>query len=200
MIPARAQVTKLLEDAKRQPHNKYWVKHCYGVGDAAGKIADALNQNNHNLDPEKITLMGYLHDIGKTFDPWVLHPKNGYDYLKKLGYDKEYCEICLTHSFVNNDAFCMFSEFMEPERDQFVIDFITHHEFTLEEKIIALCDMMYGTEMWTLDKRIVDIISRHGTGPQTADRIRATNELKTYIDHLLGYNLYQLFPEVKENL
>lgn len=152
------------------------------------------------LDVEKITLMGYLHDIGKGQGDFQVHPEKGYYYLKSLGYDDEYCEICLTHSFVNNDAYCMFSEFMQPERDKFVIDFIAKHQFTIEEKLVALCDMMHGTEMWTLDKRIIDVIIRHGTCAQTAERIRESYRLKQYFDELLGYNLYELFPEVKENL
>lgn len=197
MIPTRAEVLQMLETAKQTPRNVFWVGHSLGVGNAAGKIARALPAK---LDVEKVTLLGYLHDIGKGLGPFQEHPEKGYRYLKQLGYDDEYCEICLTHSFVNNDPFCSFSEFMQPERDRFVIDFIRQHHFTTEEKLVALCDMMYGTAMWTLDKRIVDVISRHGTCPQTAERIREVYKLKTYFDDLLGYNLYELFPEVKENL
>ena len=31
---------------------------------------------------------------------------NGYYYLKELGYDDEYANICLTHSYLNNDIYC----------------------------------------------------------------------------------------------
>lgn len=200
MIPTKSDITKLLDQAGQVPKNRSWVQHSYGVGDSAGRIATALNAKGQDLDVEKVTKLGYLHDIGKTFDPWVLHPLNGYKYLRDLGYDDEYCQICLSHSFVNNDPFCMFSDFMQPERDHEVIEFIQSHTFTPEEKIVALCDMMYGTEMWSLDKRIIDVISRHGTGPKTAERILESFKLKRHIDDLLGHNLYDLFPEIKNNL
>lgn len=200
MVPTKADIIKLLDKANTVPKNHSWVQHSYGVGDSAGRIAQALNQKGQHLDAEKVVKLGYLHDIGKTFDPWDLHPLKGYNYLHDLGYDEEYCQICMSHSFVNNDPFCMFSDFMKPDRDKEVIEFIQNHEFTTEERLVALCDMMCGTEMWTLDKRIVDIISRHGTGPKTAERILETYRLKRHIDDLLDYNLYDLFPEIKDNL
>lgn len=30
----------------------------------------------------------------------------GYEYLKNKGYDEEYANICLTHSYLNNDVTC----------------------------------------------------------------------------------------------
>lgn len=202
MIPTKSDIKRLLDKANQVPKNRSWVRHSYGVGTSAGKIAKAINAKDKitPLDVEKITKLGLLHDIGKTFEPWVLHPLRGYHYLQELGYDDEYCRISLTHSFVNNDPYCMFSEFMQADRDREVIKYIEQHEFTTEEKIVALCDMMYGTEMWTLDKRIIDVISRHGTGPKTVERIHEVYRLKQHFDDLLGYNLYDLFPEIKENL
>lgn len=207
MIPTKQQTLNLLDEARyTNPRNKWWVIHSLGVGNSAATIAAALNKSQssnydwHPLDPEKLTKLGYLHDIGKRGDDWVVHPYEGYRFLQSLGYDEEYCQISLTHSFVNNDAFCMFSEFMQPKRDKFVIDYIADHEFTLEEKIVAICDMMFGTSMWTLDKRIIDIISRHGVCSQTQQRIQEVYKLKAYLDDLLGFNLYDLFPELKDNL
>lgn len=31
---------------------------------------------------------------------------NGYNYLKELGYDEKYYNVCLTHSYLNNDVIC----------------------------------------------------------------------------------------------
>lgn len=207
MIPTKKQALDLLEEARvASPRNKWWVIHSLGVGDSAGTIASAMNKSQSDnsawrtLDPEKVTILGYLHDIGKRGEDWVVHPYEGYRFLQSLGLNEEYCQICLTHSFVNNDAFCMFSEFMQPERDKFVIDYIAKHEFTLEEKIVSICDMMFGTAMWSLDKRMIDVISRHGTCDKTQERIQEVYKLKSYLDQLLGYNLYDLFPEIKENL
>lgn len=85
------------------------------VGYAAGKIAKALN-----LDEEKAKTLGYIHDIGKSIK-FKGHVMEGYNYLKKLGYDDEYCNVCLTHSYLNNDVNCTQGE---PDNIPFRTEFI----------------------------------------------------------------------------
>ncbi len=200
MIPQKSEVLKILEKAKQNPRNEGWVIHSIIVGDAAGRLAAALNKSGQKLDVDKITTLGYLHDIGKMVGPYRDHPLNGYNYLKEQGYDEDYCRICLTHSFVNNDPYCMFSEFMNPEIDGFVIDYVQKCQFTIEDKIITLCDHMVYEEIFTLEKRMINVIMRHGVCDKTVERIKATYALKEYFDKLLGYNMYDIFPEAKENL
>lgn len=43
-------------------------------------------------------------------------------------------------------------------------------------------------------------IVRHGVYAKTHYHIKETIRLKEYFYNLLGYNLYNLFPEIKENL
>ena len=52
----------------------------------------------------------------------------------------------------------------------------------------------------TVEKRMVDLLLRHGVFKKTYYHIEETMKLKEYFDNLLGYNLYNLFPEIKENL
>lgn len=201
MIPSKTSVLALLEEARQEnSRNLGWTAHAIVVGDAAGKIALALNETGQQFDVERITLMGYLHDIGKKVGPFAEHPYNGYRFMQKLGYDEDLCQISLTHSFVNNDPFCMFNDFMQPDRDKFIIDFIRQHDFTIEEKIISLCDQMATTRVQTIDQRMIDIMSRHGVCEHAPDRICEVRKLKEHFDTLLGYNLYDLFPEIKDNL
>lgn len=190
-----------LDEAEQEsPKNHGWVRHSIVVGDTAGKIAKALSKVGHEINPEKVAVMGYLHDIGKKVGPFSEHLYNGYKFLRDLGYDEEYYNIPLTHSFINNDPLCMFNDFMQPGRDDFVIDFIRHHDFTLEEKIVALCDQMVKYTVTTINSRMIDIMARHGVCPHAQERILEVVKLKAYFDELLGYNLYDLFPEIKENL
>lgn len=202
MVPTKSQILQMLSDARAADvSHEGWVVHSIGVGDAAGKIAASVNAAQHQtmLDPEQLIKLGYLHDIGKLFD-YPEHPKKGYEYLKSLGFDDEYCEVCLTHSFVNNDPFCSFADFANPERDQFLIDYVQHHDFSLADKLVSLCDTLVCLKPYTIDKRMIDVISRHGVCARTPERIRETYKLKEHFDDLLGYNLYDLFPEIKDNL
>lgn len=65
---------------------------------------------------------------------------------------------------------------------------------------INLCDLMCTDKIYTLDKRMMDLLLRHGVYKNTQYHIKEAYKLKEYFDNLLGYNLYDLFPEIKENL
>ena len=192
----------LLEEKIKKSNDDRWIEHCLCVGDSAGRIAKALNEKGYNVDIDKTITLGYLHDIGKYNGESHGHVMRGYEYLKERGYDDEYCNICLTHSYLNNDTVCTAGGVPNPNDNPFLTDFIKNHEYTIEEKLINLCDLMcpQGNEVFTIDKRLIDIMIRRGAYSNTQYHIKETYKLKEYFDSLLGYNLYDLFPEIKENL
>ena len=59
---------------------------------------------------------------------------------------------------------------------------------------------MCTTKILTIDKRLIDIVLRKGVFSNTQYHVEETYKLKEYFDNLLGYNLYDLFPEIKNNL
>ena len=89
-----------------------------------------------------------------------------------------------------------------PDVNRFLTEFIKNYEYTIEEKLINLCDLMcpQGGKIYTIDKRLIDIIIRRGAYSNTQYHIKEIYKLKEYFDSLLGYNLYELFPEIKDNL
>ena len=184
----------LLEEERKKSNDDRWIEHCLCVGDSAGRIAKALNEKGYNVDIDKTITLGYLHDIGKY---------NGESHGHVMrGYDDEYCNICLTHSYLNNDIVCTAGGVPNPNDNPFLTDFIKNHEYTIEEKLINLCDLMCPqvNKIFTIDKRLIDIMIRRGAYSNTQYHIKETYKLKEYFDSLLGYNLYDLFPEIKENL
>ena len=183
---------EMLEDAKDKTLSNGWIYHSICVGNCAFKIANAL-KDKINIDCEKAKTLGYIHDIGKSVGPFKDHVMNGYKYLKKLGYDEEYCNICLTHSYLNNDVMCTGGGI--PSNIPFRSKFIKDHNYTIYEKIINLCDLMCTSKVNTVDKRLIDIITRRGSHSNTQYHV-----IETYFDELLEYNLYDLFPEIKNNL
>lgn len=185
---------KMLENARGKAEHDGWIEHSICVGNTAGKIAKELN-----LDEDFAKTLGYIHDIGKSVGPIHEHIMNGYKYLKDLGYDDEYCNVSLTHSYLNNDYLCTAGK--TPEDIPFRTEFIKNHEYTIYEKIINLCDLMCTTDILTVDKRLIDIMKRNGSSETTTQyHINETYKLKEYIDNLLGHNVYDLFPSIKENL
>lgn len=184
---------EMLEEARSKAVDDRWIKHSICVGNTAGKIAEKLN-----LDVDYAKTLGYIHDIGRAIGDGNDHVINGYNYIKKLGYDDEYANICLTHSYLNNDVYCTAEGF--PKDIPFRTKFIKNHEYTIYEKIINLCDLMCTDTIITVDKRLIDLIIRKGVYENTQYHIKETYELKQYIDEQLGFNVYDLFPSIKDNL
>ena len=184
---------KMLEEARGKAPDDHWINHSICVGDSAGKIAEKLN-----LDVDYAKTLGYVHDIGKSVGEFREHVMNGYNYLKELGYDDEYANICLTHSYLNNDVYCTAGGI--PRNIPFRTEFIKKHEYTIYEKIINLCDLMCTDVNMTVDKRLIDLIIRKGAYENTQYHIKETYKLKQYIDEQLGFNVYDLFPSIKDNL
>lgn len=192
------EAKNILEKARDNFEDQRWINHSICVGNTAGRIADALADKGIDIDVDKTITLGYIHDIGKMVGPSSGHVMRGYEYMKEQGYDDEYCNICLTHSYLNNDINCTAGGI--PDDIPFRTEFIKNHEYTIEEKIINLCDLMCTTKTFTIDKRLIDIMIRRGAYSNTQYHVKETYKLKEYFDNLLGYNLYDLFPEVKNNL
>lgn len=184
---------KMLEESRGKTPDDHWINHSICVGDSAGKIAEKLN-----LDVDYAKTLGYIHDIGKLVGEFKNHVMNGYNYIKELGYDDEYANICLTHSYLNNDVYCTAGGI--PRDIPFRTEFIKNHEYTIYEKIINLCDLMCTDINMTVDKRLIDIMSRRGAYENSQYHIKETYKLKQYIDEQLGFNVYDLFPSIKDNL
>ena len=192
----------ILESYRGKTLNDKWIDHCICVGDTAGKIAKGLEEKGYNIDIDKTITLGYVHDIGKYNGESHGHEISGYNYLRNKGYDEEYCNICITHSYLNNDIICTAGGVPDINENPFLTNFVKNHEYTIEKKIINLCDLMCppGGRVYTIDKRLIDLIIRKGAHENTQYHIKETYKLKEYFDSLLGYNLYDLFPEIKDNL
>ena len=196
------QALQMVENYRGKTESDKWIDHCIYVGNTAGKIAQALNEKGYNVDDSKATALGYVHDIGKYSGQSHGHVMRGYEYLKEKGFNEDYCNICLTHSYLNNDIICTAGGVPDPNENPFLTEFIKNHNYTIEEKIINLCDLMCppGGGIFTVDKRLINLMIRKGAHTNTQYHIKETYKLKAYFDNLLGYNLYDLFPEIKENL
>ena len=190
MVVTVEKALSWLEEARNNTDNYGWIEHSIHVGNTAEVIAKALN-----LDGDKAKVLGYIHDIGKSVGEFKNHVINGYYYLKDNGYDIEYANICLVHSYLNNDVFCTGAGY--PEDIPFRTEVIKNHEYTIYEKIICLCDLLCTSHGVTfLERRLIDIITRRGVHDNTIYHIQNARKLKEEFDDMLGFNLYDLFPNI----
>ena len=192
----KEQALKLLEEGEELNPGR-WIEHSKKVGEASRRIASKLN-----LDAEKAEVLGIIHDIGKRYGEKAHHVINGYKYIKELGYDDEYANICLTHSYLNNDINCTAGGVPSHKSDgyEFRKEFVKNHEYTIYEKIINFCDLMCTDKFMILEQRLIVIMTRRGVDTNTVYHITEALKLKNELDELLGYSVYDLFPEIKENL
>lgn len=184
---------EMLNDAKKKTITDLWITHSICVANTASVIAKELN-----LDVEYAKTLGYIHDYGKAVGDFPKHDINGFNYLKELGYDEEYYSICLTHGYLNNDVMCAAGGI--PRDITFRAEYIKNHKYSIYEKLICLCDLMCAQEVIGIDKRLIDIIIRYGAYSNTQYHVKEVYKLKKYFDDLLGYNLYNLFPEMMNTL
>lgn len=171
-----------------------WVEHSIRVGQAAERIAKKIG-----IDSDKAAAMGYLHDIGKIYgEPYSQHVVKGYEYLKSMGISDEYANICLTHSYLNNDINCTAGGI--PDKDsykyQFRKDFIENHQYNICDKIIECCDLFCTAQFMTMDERLIEIMLRKGAHDNTVYHITYAQKLKKELEEKMGCNLYSLFPEI----
>ncbi len=179
-----AGARKLLEKvAQKSSHsNPDWLTHTLCVGDCAGKIAAALG-----LDADHAKALGYLHDIGRGLGVPQDHIVNGYHFLKNAGYAEEYCNICLIHSFVNNN--CQFLSGADLS-NQSVADFVKHHRYTDYEEIVIISDLMCELVPKTMEERIMSILMRYGTSEDTQQHLIDIFELRQKLEKRLGHSIY----------
>lgn len=189
------EALKLLEEAQKLNPGR-WINHSKKVGEAAARIADKLH-----LDSDKARAMGYIHDIGKRFGKKAVHTVEGYEFIKSLSYDLEYANICLTHSYLNNDINCTAGGYPSPKYKgyEFRKKFIQNHKYTIYDKIINICDLFCTNEFVTIDRRLLDVYTRLGVYDNTVYHIKETTELKRELENKMGCGLYSLFPEIVEN-
>ena len=188
---------ELLDEARGKAKDDHWIEHSICVGNTAEIIAKKLN-----LDSEKAKTLGYIHDIGKRngYGKGIIpHGIGGYEYIISLGYDEEYANVCLTHSYLNNDINCVAGGI--PSKDRYKYDFekqfIENHSYTIYEKIISLCDLVCKQNVMTLEKRLIDLIQRYGVFDNTVYHIKEAQKLKMEIEGMLKCPVYSLFDNVE---
>lgn len=175
-----------------------WVEHSLRVGEAAGRIAEVLKINE-----SKAKALGYIHDIGKIYaEPYSQHVAKGYEYLKSLGISEEYANICLTHSYLNNDINCTAGGIPDPMsyKYDFRKEFIKNYKYNIYDKIIQCCDLLCTDKFMIMEERLIEIMLRRGVHENTGYHIKYAKELKDELDEKIGQNLYTLFPEIKKRI
>ena len=172
-----------------------WREHSLGVARAAECIARECS-----LDSEKAWLMGAMHDIGRYEGITAMrHIVAGYKLMLEKG-ETDIARICLTHSFPYPDINSFLGSRDVSEADIELIVSTLRVPMDDYDKLIQLCDALsWGSGVCLMEKRMIDVIRRHGAAPLTREKINSTIEIFEYFQTRMKKSLYSLFPEVVEN-
>ena len=174
-----------------------WVPHSRSAGLNARLIAEKCGLNG-----DKAYVFGLLHDIGRRKGSWdIVHIFDGYEYMTEMG-EHEIARICLTHSFPakNQAGEYITNASCTDEQKQFIREYIDGIEFDDYDMLIQLCDAIsLPSGACIMEKRLVDVVLRHGLREYSVDRWRRFIEIKNYFDERCGCNIYTLLPRVYEN-
>ena len=171
-----------------------WENHSKGAASVAERLAEKAG-----MDKDLAFAMGLLHDIGRyrSVKTGMNHIIYGYELLMEKGLP-EVARICLTHSF-NPKEKVQILELDDPEKTEFVKQFVMGAEYDDYDKLIQLADFMSGSHgITTIERRFCSVLSRHDL-PEPQKVLRKLYELKEYFDKKCGVeNIYSLFKDELE--
>lgn len=181
--------------AERNPGN--WVLHSRVAGDAARRIASAVPE----MDAEKASICCLLHDIGRYVGVVrARHQIEGYRFCMERGWT-DVARICLTHTYPIQDM-RRYDEYWDVgEADKrFIESYIQNAEYSPYDFLAQLVDYLsLPAGFCILEKRMVDVVRRHGVDEGLVVRWNRLFELKAYFDRETGANIYSLLPGIQEN-
>jgi len=192
----KEQALIILEEGAEK-YNGKWVNHSKNVAIVAERLAEALN-----LDKDKAYMYGLLHDIGRRVGTTgVRHGIDGYNYMKSIG-QEEVARYCLTHSFTVKDISNILGKWdMTDEETKFVRNYLDNIEYTIYDRIVQLSDYMATSNQITLvERRIVDVYLRYEFDIKSLKNWNIIFKIQAEIEEKLGYSIYKLFPEIKEDI
>lgn len=184
-----------IEWSKQNPGT--WVNRSINVAEVAKRIAKEIG-----LDEEKAYILGLLYDAGRVKgNTGVRHTIDGYNFLKEQGYS-EFARICITHAFITKDVTNTIGEYDITNHEfDFLRRYLEEVEYNEYDKLIQLADSMALPDRIVLiETRIIDVCLRYGMNDKALKNTKGIFEIKKEIENKLGDSIYNLFPEIKENI
>ncbi len=186
-LPDREEAKRILSEAEKCNPGP-WGDHSRVAAECAEKIALLCD----GMDADKAYILGLLHDIGRKFGVKHLgHVYDGYQYMKKLGYD-DVARICLTHSFSIPDIHTYNGNFdISQEQQEEISVALQNIVYDDYDRLIQLCDSLAGSEgVMDIEERMADVKRRYGSYPP--EKWEANLQLKHLFEEKTGKNIYDI--------
>lgn len=174
-----------------------WTSHSKYVAESARLIA----AETKDLNSEAAYILGLLHDIGRREGITDMHHLiSGYNFLKEKGFEGA-ARICITHPFLVKEIECYSGKWDCSDLEiEFIKDYLKNIEFNDYDKLIQFCDAIALPSGFCLvEKRMVDVVLRHGINDLIIDKWKTTLNIKQYFENKIEKSIYSILPGVIEN-
>ncbi|MBR2033970.1 MAG: HD domain-containing protein [Alphaproteobacteria bacterium] len=195
-FPSRKIAEQEIELGEKLAPGK-WGDHSRNVARFCEKVAELSG-----MDKDKAYVLGLMHDIGRRSGArGQKHIYDGYVYAKEKGWD-DVAKISLTHSYAGHDADSGVSLYNGDFNDWlFIKEYIKNVQFDDYDKLVFLGDSMAdATGICTIEKRQMDIALRYGYVSEMVEKWHKIFETKAYFEKKCGQSVYEIFPEIRNNI
>ena len=154
------------------------------------------------MDENKAYIFGLLYDIGRVKgNTGVRHTIDGYNFLKEQGYG-EIARICITHAFITKDVTNTIGEYdVTNDEYDFLRQYLENTKYNEYDKLVQLADSMAMPDRFVLlETRLMDVCLRYGMNENMLESVKGIFKIQGEIEKKLGYSIYRLFPEIKDNI
>ena len=183
-----AAFSRAAESKNFNPHS--WLEHVEFVAQNAKVIATFCS----GLNPETAYILGLLHDIGikDDKDGKSFRALNGYQYLKRLGYD-DAARIALTHAFVIKDDGHL-HDCPDQEAVKNTLSIVKAWKYDDYDRLIQLSNCLNDKgRNCTVLARMNALAAARAMPVESLERLRAElQELKEYFDKRCNCNIYRI--------
>ena len=196
MLPTKSLAEQALNEAFASNPGP-WAEHSRYVAMACRSIAACCP----HLNADEAYIYGLLHDIGRYAGVTSeRHLLDGYRYCIARGWEKA-AQICISHAFMVKDISSSIGVFDMPDEDrEFMRRFVQEVVYDDYDRLVQLCDALaLPSGFCLLEKRFVDVAIRYGIHPATVERWKATLEIKSSFEKIIGCSIYELLPGAVEN-
>jgi uncharacterized protein len=188
----RGEALALLK--KHTPDDASWHVHLLQVSGAACCLAEVVSQRGHAVDVEKATVLGLLHDLGRSRGHGLRHGIEGYLLARAEGHQDE-GRICLLHllkgrSLAEGVELGMLTE---QERRDLLETGQDYSALSLEEKVVCVADaLMSDTGLVTVAEKYANARRRYGPLPHHYVDEAWVSNLAAELTRLLGTTPYEV--------
>lgn len=179
-----------------------WYGHCVEVSAASRRLAELVSQRGWPVDVEHATILGLLHDLGRSRGHNLRHGMEGYLLARAEGYEQE-GRICLIHILKGRtlEQGVKLGMLTAQEQQQLASGNQRYDRLSCEEKIVCVADALTSdTVLTTVEEKYSNVRRRYGALPHHYEDETWIQGLAADLAELIGRTPYEALKDRNHDL